>query len=422
MSETRSLHGLETLRKILERKRFRELSLYDKGWMAFYSFETQKENFEFFKQLEIEIEDILTSEGKISTLFFSLDNTIGLMLGIYSLLLLDQLDKKFIPTIKKIIRDLEEREWLDYDEELIFSISVLHSHLNLNINLKEIFENAIEQHDNFTSNVRKNEIRAKVFALLAFSLEEQLRKEYDEDIKILLDDLLTKKCKETISSDIELSIIFSLGLTCLLENDYLNDADAKEYRDVLFKFSYSELIKLTENLQLVRSIIDNASLLKETGRIRINEELKSIIKVCDDELRIDLKKFPSPSLNSDLISKFLILAWKAGFDKPYFLSKKEYDVYLQIKNEVKMYRRVRKVELISLMIISGFFSLIFSIYLLMQINVINQLMPIILFSLSIVAVQYMIFSQIYKKGHISIKEIWEKLWKELLGIIGRSYK
>lgn len=403
MMEKSNLRGLETLRKIIEIKCLEEISLYDKGWIAVYFLETENENLEFFKSLKNEIVDILTNKEKVSKVFLNLEEIIGLFLGVYSLLRLKKFNEEFIITTKGLIEHLKKLEWLEYDGELIFSISLLQTNMDLKLNLKEIFEKSFERNAN---NIDK--LRAKIYAFLTFS-QRKFRKTYYEVVEDLLKELTTKKTIEMIKSDIELSTLFGIGLTNLLEYDRFN-GKIKEIRDELFKASYLEIVKLIENPQLITKIIEIASLMRETGKVKIDRELEDIVKISNKELKINLEKLPSPSLKLDLLSKFLILGSKAGFDKPYFLSKKEYDVYLQIKNEIKGYRRIRKRELVALLFCLDCFIWGFTVYTLTQFQ---PIFHAIIYSIPLIPVLYGISYQVYRKGHISLKEMWEELLKLL---------
>jgi hypothetical protein len=63
-------------------------------------------------------------------------------------------------------------------------------------------------------------------------------------------------------------------------------------------------------------------------------------------------------IRPDLVSKTVIALYEAGYLKPFTLSKKEADTYWQIQAELKRYRRVRKYELIFILISFYLFILI----------------------------------------------------------------
>ncbi|MEM3407452.1 MAG: hypothetical protein QW806_08695 [Nitrososphaerota archaeon] len=393
------LPELNVLEKIIELKFREKISLYDKGWVALYFLMKKKEDLEFSKILKFDIEDVLINKDKISEILLDIERTVGLILGLYCLLKLKKLNRKFITQIKNFIKQLEDLYWLEYDGELIFSISLLSTILNLKLNFKEILKKSFEK------NVNIDKLRNEIYALLTLS-QREFRKTCNEEIKSLLQELTRKENIELSKSDIELSSILCTALTNILEYNQLNE-ELRGIRDELFKTSYSEIIKLSENSQLISKITEIVSLAKEIKRIKINEELKNIIKISDKELRIDLEKLPSLNLKLNLLSKFLISALEGGFKKPYFLSRKEYDTYLQIKNEIKGYKRVRKYELLTTVLFSEFFILISVLFL--SKYIFHPFLQDILYALPVITL--MIFYRIYKRGYISVKEIISEFLK-----------
>ncbi|MEM2928046.1 MAG: hypothetical protein QXP60_03680 [Nitrososphaerota archaeon] len=76
----------------------------------------KKEDLEFFKILKFDIEDVLINKDKISEILLDIERTVGLILGLYCLLKLKKLNRKFITQIKNFIKQLEDLYWLEYDE------------------------------------------------------------------------------------------------------------------------------------------------------------------------------------------------------------------------------------------------------------------------------------------------------------------
>jgi len=69
-------------------------------------------------------------------------------------------------------------------------------------------------------------------------------------------------------------------------------------------------------------------------------------EVINGEVILDLGITDQLLLRPDLVSKIIIALYEAGYLHPFMLSKKEADVYKQIRAEIKGYRRIRKPEMI----------------------------------------------------------------------------
>ena len=84
-------------------------------------------------------------------------------------------------------------------------------------------------------------------------------------------------------------------------------------------------------------------------------------EVINGEVILDLGIADQLLLRPDLVSKIIIALYEAGYLHPFMLSKKEADVYKQIRAEIKGYRRVRKYEMIAILTSFALFMLLLPI-------------------------------------------------------------
>jgi hypothetical protein len=129
-------------------------------------------------------------------------------------------------------------------------------------------------------------------------------------------------------------------------------------------------------------------------------------------------------IRPDLVSKTVIALYEAGYLKPFTLSKKEADTYWQIQAELKRYRRVRKYELIFILISFYLFILIlpFLHYIVttMHINVIQVIYAYFNdykeINVILIPILILICGSIWEYGYISreiLKLIVEKIFKKV---------
>ena len=135
----------------------------------------------------------------------------------------------------------------------------------------------------------------------------------------------------------------------------------------------------------------------------------------------DVEDIDSHYPRPDLVSKILISLYEAGYIYPFMLSKKEADVYRQIKAEVKEYRRVRKYELLLLFALSSLFltmlPVLWNIIIIMKLNLINFLWTYYhVYSLIILPFIVTLCISIWRNGYVSIHELG-KIIKSIINFI-----
>ncbi|WP_125672360.1 hypothetical protein [Candidatus Methanodesulfokora washburnensis] len=89
------------------------------------------------------------------------------------------------------------------------------------------------------------------------------------------------------------------------------------------------------------------------------QNYRFVNNIGNSEIILDSGVTNSLFLRPDLISKMILALYEAGYLSPFMLSKKEADAYRQIRAEVKGYRRVRKYEMIFILISFALFMLLF---------------------------------------------------------------
>jgi hypothetical protein len=162
---------------------------------------------------------------------------------------------------------------------------------------------------------------------------------------------------------------------------------------------------------LVNALINAIAGFKTHSLIKEIKNGEAIINLRDIDLRL---------LRPDLFSKIIIALYEAGYLRPFMLSKKEADIYRQIRAEVKRYRRVRKYELIFIFASLALLILLlpFAIHGLISLdlnisNYLNYLRSYYLYYvLSIVLFPISVYS-IWKRGYISIRELLKYLENKL---------
>jgi hypothetical protein len=127
-------------------------------------------------------------------------------------------------------------------------------------------------------------------------------------------------------------------------------------------------------------------------------------------MRLNVEDIDSHYPRPDLVSKILISLYEAGYIYPFTLSKKEADVYRQIKAEVKEYRRVRRYELLLLFVLSSLFltmlPVLWNIIIIMKLNLINFLWTYYhVYSLIILPLIVTLCISIWRNGYVSIREL-----------------
>jgi len=402
--------NIGTLKRIVEMKGS-EGSIYEKGWVAFYFLESKNNNLEFFKQLKLDIE-MLINNKQLTELLFRLDDTIGFILSLYSLIKSNMMDKE--SDIVKVVYtfvDKLKQDFMEYDGELIFSLFILNNVLDLNLDFRKIFETSFEEAK------QVDELRNKVYAFLAFTFHRKIEDGEKDFVHELFKELTLTKNLNIIKRDIELSSHLITALSCLVETRKILHEDeidfAKKIIDELFLSTYKEIEKLIGNLDFVRNIIDIISFAKENIVPSIDETLRQIIEFKNNTLKIHIDNFPATNIKLDLLAKFLLCSIESGFDKPFLLSRKEYDTYIQIKNEIKKYRRIRKYELILLFLtIIAFINIIIANLPILSIPYPkwDLLLHVILLDSFIVS----LFTIIYRKGEINLQDFIKLLKEKIL--------
>jgi hypothetical protein len=387
---------LESLKVLVKIKSIEVTSLYDKGWIALYFLKCEDDSPQFFRELENEIESIIYDEEKFSELLLSLENTIGFFLGTYSLLSLKSSEfgknSENKERIKKLISNIEKSKWLEYDGELLFSISLITEKLGLKLDVKNLFEKSFSQHTSV------DKLRAKVYALLSFV---QKTKDDRKFVNSLLRELASNnEIMNLIEKDLELSSIFALALSSLLELEKEKKEEIIDMMNKTFKIAYTEIKSMVENPYFLNEITNAAIYSKEVGTFMPYEKSNNMTRISNNKLEISLENFPPVvSLRLDLISKFLLSALECEFDKPYFLSKKEHDVYLQIKGETRNFKRVRKTELLLILSVLGLFLLYYSIQLAIPLNL--GFKSLILIRSIPILFYFFVAKSIYERGYVS---------------------
>ncbi|MGC9200944.1 MAG: hypothetical protein ACP5F8_03275, partial [Candidatus Aenigmatarchaeota archaeon] len=391
---------LESLKVLVKIKSIEVTSLYDKGWIALYFLKCEDDSPQFFRELENEIESIIYDEEKFSELLLSLENTIGFFLGTYSLLSLKSSEfgknSENKERIKKLISNIEKSKWLEYDGELLFSISLITEKLGLKLDVKNLFEKSFSQHTSV------DKLRAKVYALLSFV---QKTKDDRKFVNSLLRELASNnEIMNLIEKDLELSSIFALALSSLLELEKEKKEEIIDMMNKTFKIAYTEIKSMVENPYFLNEITNAAIYSKEVGTFMPYEKSNNMTRISNNKLEISLENFPPVvSLRLDLISKFLLSALECEFDKPYFLSKKEHDVYLQIKGETRNFKRVRKTELLLILSVLGLFLLYYSIQLAIPLNL--GFKSLILIGSIPILFYFFVAKSIYERGYVSREDL-----------------
>lgn len=393
---------IKLLERIVEIKSTQRISLYDKGWMTLYYLKADKKDLEFFKLLEYEIRDILSDKKKLGRILLTAPETTGFVMGLFCLLSIKRLNKdKALRCINNIIKQIDELKWMEYDEELLYSFSLLNGFLKIEIPLEEILKKTLDKSKQY------DKVRARVYALL--TLSNNRIEDHKEFIFSLIQELITKDSLNIIKGDLELSSLLIFALSHLLDKFKFDKQYRSKYEeliDELFRTSYSNLLKIVHNPRLFNELIEIASILRETGRINVTKNFQSVIQVDNKRIHIDLEKLPMSTMKISLISKFLIAALESGFYKPYFISKKERTVYFQLKGEIRSFKRIRKYELfaifLSVLAFVGWISWrIFTSFL----SPIYSIIP----TIAIVITVLNIFYQLYEKGYVSLKELYRSL-------------
>jgi hypothetical protein len=136
----------------------------------------------------------------------------------------------------------------------------------------------------------------------------------------------------------------------------------------------------------------------------------NVIKGDKMKMRLKVEDIDSHYPRPDLVSKILISLYEAGYIYPFTLSKKEADIYRQIKAEVKEYRRVRRYELLLLFVLSSLFLImlpvLWNIIIIMKLNLVNFLWTYYyVYSLIIIPLIVTLFISIWRNGYVPIHEL-----------------
>jgi hypothetical protein len=157
-------------------------------------------------------------------------------------------------------------------------------------------------------------------------------------------------------------------------------------------------------------IIDALLIAAEETKAYVQEKYPFIKEIRENEIAID-KKALAPFLpRLDLFAKAIISLNEAGYIRPYTLSKREADAYRQIRAELKNYRRIRKYELLFMMITSSIFLLLAPLMFLgvitFQVKVTEQILSFaVSLFIPIIAIIATIMRHIWKNGHISGQDL-----------------
>jgi len=164
--------------------------------------------------------------------------------------------------------------------------------------------------------------------------------------------------------------------------------------------------------ELLRSIYINFDFYRKSNASK-REDLNEMFLERDD--------MDSHYLRPDLLSKIMISFYEAGYIYPFTLSKKEADIYRQIKAEVKMYRRVRKYELFSLFVLSSLFlimlPILWNLIFIMKVNLVQLFQINSAFVrfvyLFIFSITLFIWGSIWRNGYVSPLELLKQIYKKL---------
>lgn len=166
------------------------------------------------------------------------------------------------------------------------------------------------------------------------------------------------------------------------------------------------------NSQSYIDLIDALLGVAEGFNAHVKQKFGSLIRKGEgNEIIIDREAI-APLPRVDLLAKVYIALSEAGYIRPFMLSKREIDVYRQIRAELKSYRRIRKYELIFIMATSALFMPL--MLLLMLTGNITALPPVnnlLLYACigMLIAIIELYYRQIWKRGFLSLKESLEFL-------------
>jgi hypothetical protein len=189
----------------------------------------------------------------------------------------------------------------------------------------------------------------------------------------------------------------------------------KEQREsiapILMRFVKENYLTSDDYYSLVNDLINAIAGFKTHSLIKEIKNGEAIINLRDIDLRL---------LRPDLFSKIIIALYEAGYLRPFMLSKKEADIYRQIRAEVKRYRRVRKYELIFIFASLALLILLlpFAIHGLISLdlnisNYLNYLRSYYLYYVLSIVLFLISVCSIWERGYISIRELLKYLENKL---------
>lgn len=284
---------------------------------------------------------------------------------------------------------------------------------------------------------RDSEIGELVGASFLFvkylSKDEELKKKLESLMKEIIEKSFERKRFEQYYRDI-LYIAFFSALAD--QNLYIEILDRLRRNEQLIEYIENDLEAMAlllftvSRLSMKRNGVDTA--LKEWARekrdewapelhnlaneigiyhwIQRNIIFQGLFASYTEESSQDIE---SPYLN--ICSKVTLALVEAGYERPFTLSKYEYDVYLQIKGEIKRYKRVRKIELVFLFLCTELsVFLLYRFFLPTIIPIMFNLKACIL-ALTIVGI---LLYSVWKYGQVPIhvlKDILNHIKNRLLG-------
>jgi hypothetical protein len=189
----------------------------------------------------------------------------------------------------------------------------------------------------------------------------------------------------------------------------LNLEWCREQRDAIAQ----HLMIFLNNLPLSHCLSLMDALISAAGGFKV----RPVKEVRGGEAVIDLRDidliFPHP----DFISKTTMALFEAGYLQPFTLSRKEADVYRQIRAEVKGYRRVRKPEMVILLTSFALFLLLLPLIcglVAFHLDVSQVVFPYICYCTFMGCLIYAFIVNVWKRGYVTLRDLL-KAFKEGFG-------